>query len=305
MPSPIRQLSYADFEFCENLGSGEFGQVFRGLYAGQEVAIKQIFYDSSLRPAAVLEELVREIDSFRHLRHPRLVQFIGACLELPHPCLVTEYAPGGSLHFLLHVNKTKLPLRHAANMCLQLNDGVRYLHGQKPCVVHRDLKSLNVVLDLHLNVKICDFGLTVAMERTHITNTTAGGSPRYMAPELFDNKTKISEKVDIWAMGCIFAETLGGDLPYAGINTLAELTREIIVEGRPPAIPLHIPLDFQSVLRHCLQMDASGRPSARAAYEKLLDAKRRSAPPRGAEMVVPDVSGIVVVDCSPGARGGA
>merc|ERR1712113_191582 len=123
------------------------------------------------------------------------------------------------LHHLLHVRKMMLPLLHATNMDLQVADAVMYLHAQNPTVVHRDLKSLNVVLDLSLNIKLCDFGLTEPMERTHNTKKNNGGSPRYMAPELFDSKTKITEKVDIWAMGCIYNEIFAGGLPYEGINT--------------------------------------------------------------------------------------
>jgi len=122
-----------------------------------------------MKEEVVLQDLEREVESFRHLKHKNLVTFVGACLEMPTPCLVTEYMPGGSLHHLLHVKQTKLPLLHAINMCMQLADGVRYLHSQDPVVVHRDLKTQNVVLDLNLNVKLCDFGLTESMERTHIS----------------------------------------------------------------------------------------------------------------------------------------
>merc|ERR1719409_594270 len=122
-------------------------------------------------------------------------------------------------------------------MTLQVSDAVMYSHSQSPVVVHRDLKSLNVVLDLSLNIKICDFGLTEPMDRTHIEKKNNGGSPRYMAPELFDQRSKITEKVDVWAMGCIFIEIFGGPLPYEGINTLAELTRELTVHKRAPSIP--------------------------------------------------------------------
>merc|ERR1712070_562095 len=107
---------YTDLTMVESLGSGEFGQVFRGTYAGEEVAIKQLYWDNTMS-ALVMKDLAREIKSFRHLRHQRLVRFIGACLEIPHPCLVTEYMPGGSLHHLLHVRKVSLPTPHAINMC--------------------------------------------------------------------------------------------------------------------------------------------------------------------------------------------
>lgn len=182
-------MSYSELQFLENLGSGEFGQVFRGSFRGEEVAIKQLFWDNLVN-RSVLEDLSREIESFRGLNHKRLVRFVGACLEMPHLCLITEYMPGGSLHHLLHVRHVKLPVLHAMNMCQQVADGVMYLHHQHPIMVHRDLKSLNVVLDMSLNIKICDFGLSESMERTHITKKNNGGSPRYMAPELFDGKKK-------------------------------------------------------------------------------------------------------------------
>jgi len=242
---------------------------------GREVAIKQLYWDNSVLPEVIIQDLTREIESFRHLEHKRLVCFIGACLEIPNLCLVTEYMPGGSLHHLLHVKKLRLPLLHCLNMCLQLADGVMYLHSQNPVVVHRDLKSLNVVLDMNLNLKLCDFGLTESMDRTHITKKNNGGSPRYMAPELFDSKSKITEKVDIWSMGCIFSEINGGPLPYEGINTLADLTREMLVHRRMPAIPGHIPEVVQNIIRSCYNFDSRLRPSARTAFEQLRDAKRR------------------------------
>mmetsp|Transcript_41450 Transcript_41450/g.65708 ORF Transcript_41450/g.65708 Transcript_41450/m.65708 type:complete len:799 (+) Transcript_41450:127-2523(+) len=269
------RLGYQELQFIENLGSGEFGQVFRGFCRGQEVAIKQLYWDNNIAPEVTIADLTREIESFRHLRHKRLVSFIGACLEVPNLCLVTEYMPGGSLHHLLHVRKLKLPLLHCINMCLQLADGVLYLHSQNPVVVHRDLKSLNVVLDLTLNLKLCDFGLTESMDRTHITKKNNGGSPRYMAPELFDNKSKITEKVDIWSMGCIFTEIFGGPLPYEGINTLADLTREMLVHRRMPQIPSHLPDPIQNVIRSCYNFDARLRPTAKQVFDQLKDTKKR------------------------------
>ena len=269
------KLDYRELKFVEHLGSGEFGQVFRGFYKDQEVAVKQLYWDNTVLPQVIIQDLTREIESFRHLRHKRLVNFVGACLEIPNLCIVTEYAPGGSLHHLLHVRKLCLPLLHCTNMCLQLAEGVVYLHSQNPIVVHRDLKSLNVVLDLSLNIKLCDFGLTESMERTHITKKNNGGSPRYMAPELFDSKSKITEKVDIWSMGCIFTEINGGPLPYEGINTLAELTREMLVNRRTPSIPSSIPEPLEAVISTCYRFDSRLRPSARQVYEQLREAKKK------------------------------
>merc|ERR1719163_2024510 len=183
--------------------------------------------------------------------------------------------PGGSLHHLLHVSKMKLPMLHCVNMCLQLADGVLYLHSQNPTVVHRDLKSLNVVLDLNLNVKICDFGLTESMERTHITKRNNGGSPRYMAPELFDCKSKITEKVDVWAMGCIFIEIFGGPLPYEGINALPDLMREMLMNKRAPQLPRETPDALKCVIRSCHNFDHRLRPTSRQVFDQLKEGKKR------------------------------
>jgi len=269
------KVRYGELTFVERLGKGEFGEVFRGLYLNKEVAIKQLFFDENMTEL-VVQDLAREIDSFRHLSHKRLVRFLGACLELPNLCLVTEYMPGGSLHHLLHVRRQKLPASHAMNMCIQIADGVSYLHSQTPTIVHRDLKSLNVVLDLSLNIKICDFGLTESMDRTHITKKNNGGSPRYMAPELFDSKTKITEKIDVWAMGCIFVEVCGGPLPYENITTLADLTKEMLINRRTPDIPDFILGSMREICSSCLSFHYEKRPSSRQAFEQLKVAKRAS-----------------------------
>ncbi|CAE7675276.1 unnamed protein product, partial [Symbiodinium necroappetens] len=269
------KVRYGELTFVERLGKGEFGEVFRGLYLNKEVAIKQLFFDENMTEL-VVQDLAREIDSFRHLSHKRLVRFLGACLELPNLCLVTEYMPGGSLHHLLHVRRQKLPASHAMNMCIQIADGVSYLHSQTPTIVHRDLKSLNVVLDLSLNIKICDFGLTESMDRTHITKKNNGGSPRYMAPELFDSKTKITEKIDVWAMGCIFVEVCGGPLPYENITTLADLTKEMLINRRTPDIPDFIFGSMREICSSCLSFHYEKRPSSRQAFEQLKVAKRAS-----------------------------
>jgi len=275
--TPMEKIRYTDLTLLDSLGSGEFGQVFRGTYQGREVAIKQLYWQQNqMMPVnRILQDLEREIESIRHLRHKRLVQFIGACLELPHLCLITEYMPGGSLHHLLHVRKVQLPLSHGMNMCLQLADAVDYLHSQKPCVVHRDLKSMNVVLDLHLNVKICDFGLTESMERTHITKKNNGGSPRYMAPELFsaDARHKITEKVDIWALGCIFIEICGGPVPYDECNSLVDLTR-LMMQQVAPKIPHTIDNRLRRIIQMCLLFDFAARPTARNLFEKLKELKK-------------------------------
>lgn len=130
------------------------------------MAIKTLFRDKLNKDADAIQEMVREISSFRKLDHPRLVKFLGICVDLPKMCFCTEFSENGSLYNLLHDRGVKLPQRrHALNMFMQITEGVEYMHSRNPMMVHRDLKSLNVVLDLQLNVKICDFGESILGDR--------------------------------------------------------------------------------------------------------------------------------------------
>merc|ERR1712217_194854 len=93
----------------------------------------------------------------------------------------------------------------------------------------------NVVMDMELNAKLCDFGLTQSMEKTHISKRdNEGGSPRYMAPELFDCHGKITEKVDVWALGCIVLEVYSGRLPYAGCSKIQDVMTKALVRKESP-----------------------------------------------------------------------
>jgi len=272
-------VRFEEIKILDSLGSGEFGHVFRGTWKGKEVAIKQLFWDGNTKTNA-LQELRKEAENFRNLDHPRLVKFIGACFEPPHLCLLMEYVSYGSLYYALHVSKLKFPFRNACNMSLQLAEGVTFLHSQNPIVVHRDLKSLNVVLDYSFNIKICDFGLTEIMEGTHISKKNNGGSPRYMAPELFDKKSKITEKIDVWAMGCIFGEIFGGKIPYKGVVDLPDLTRNILVFRKLPEIPSNenCPPAAQKVIADCLTYEGELRPSSRDIFDRLMCVKKLHNP---------------------------
>lgn len=276
------QLEYSELSQGECLGTGGFGAVYRGLFKGREVAIKKLFCEDggNISPLQ-LEELSKEVAALRSLSHPRLVAFIGACLQPPNLCIVTEYMPNGSLHYHLHKAKTMLQVVQQAKMGLQVTEGVAFLHNLIPPVVHRDLKSLNIVLDHDFNAKICDFGLTQSMEKTHISLKDGGngGSPRYMAPECYDSKGKITEKVDVWALGCILIEIFGGPLPYDDCVNIQQIVAKVMIDKQLPYIPHHLPRGVRSVVEECLEFDIKARTSAHEAYNRLK--RLRLAPDAG------------------------
>lgn len=275
------QIEVSELKQNECLGTGGFGAVYRGYFKGQEVAIKKLFCEDGGNISNMqLEELEKEVLALRSLSHGRLVSFIGACLRPPDLCIVTEFMAGGSLHHLLHKAKTPLTLSQQARLALQICEGVAFLHSLTPPVVHRDLKSLNIVLDLVYNAKICDFGLTQSMEKTHISlkDGGTGGSPRYMAPECYDSKGKITEKVDIWAMACIIIECFGGPLPYDDCTNIQQIVAKVLFEKLPPYIPHHLPKGVRPLVEECFHFEVKMRASSQDVYRQLsalqLDVQR-------------------------------
>jgi len=155
-------------------------------------------------------------------------------------------------------------------------EGLCFLHAQR--VVHRDLKSMNILLDAAQNAKICDFGLAQQMEATHIARKLdgEGGSPRYMAPECYDAAHgKLTEKVDIWALGCILIELFGGVLPYADCSTMAQLSARILVEKRPPDVPPSVPPPLANLVCRCVAFDANRRLAAVELHSELCRLRPR------------------------------
>lgn len=220
-----------------------------------------------------LEELWREIDALRFLRHPRLVRFIGACIAPPHICVLTEFMPGGSLYGLLHEKKAKLSWPQQVTLGMQIGEAIAFLHSHVPPVVHRDVKSMNVLLDLQLNAKLCDFGLTSPMEcnKTHISRQAGGesGSPRYMAPEFYLETSKITEKVDVWALGCVLIECFGGPLPYHDCQSINAICARICVNKVGPVIPSVFPQALGALIQRCLVFDVAQRCSAQEVHARL------------------------------------
>lgn len=260
--------------FGELLGSGGFGAVHRGRLRGypKEVAIKKLHVlQSGGVPQANLAEFQKEVNNLQALRHDRLICLIGIAYDPPMLCIVTELAPGGSLHDLLHLKRVALGEAQKRKLVLHMAEGVAYLHGQRPPFVHRDLKSANVVLDEELNARLCDFGITEPMERTHISRRAAeAGSPRYMAPELFDGRAKLTEKLDIWALGCLIIEVLTSRTPHEECNNIQQVATKLLVRLEPPfqdAWSAGFHAEVVRLTKACFSWDGTCRPSAAEVLE--------------------------------------
>ncbi|CAL9084353.1 unnamed protein product [Musa textilis] len=206
---------------------GFFGEVFRGIWNGTDVAIK-VFLEQDLTTENV-EDFCNEISILSRLRHPNVILFLGACVKPPHLSLVTEYMEMGSLYYLIHTSgqKRRLSWRKRLKMlrdiCRQASIiscsssllwGLMCIHRMK--IVHRDLKSANCLVDKHWTVKICDFGLSRVMKDGPMRDNSSAGTPEWMAPELIRNES-FTEKCDIFSLGVIMWELCTLNRPWEGI----------------------------------------------------------------------------------------
>ncbi|XP_048626921.1 probable LRR receptor-like serine/threonine-protein kinase At1g29720 isoform X4 [Brassica napus] len=206
-----RQLEAAtnNFDQANKLGEGGFGSVFRGeLSDGTIIAVKQL----SSKSCQGNREFVNEIGMISGLNHPNLVKLYGCCVEKNQLMLVYEYMENNSLALALFGKSSlKLQWEVRQNICVGIARGLEFLHeGSMIRMVHRDIKTSNVLLDADLNAKISDFGLARLHEEEHThISTKIAGTVGYMAPE-YALWGHLTEKADVFSFGVVAMEIVSG-----------------------------------------------------------------------------------------------
>lgn len=212
----LRDLDFATnrFSAVNVLGEGGYGVVYRGrLINGTEVAVKKLL--NNLGQAE--KEFRVEVEAIGHVRHKNLVRLLGYCIEGVHRMLVYEYVNNGNLEQWLHgAMRQHGTLTWEARMKVILGTAkaLAYLHEAiEPKVIHRDIKSSNILIDDEFNAKVSDFGLAKLLDsgESHIT-TRVMGTFGYVAPE-YANTGLLNEKSDIYSFGVLLLEAVTGRDP--------------------------------------------------------------------------------------------
>ncbi|BDA41364.1 Serine/threonine-protein kinase STY17 [Coccomyxa sp. Obi] len=264
------ELDPADIVFEEKIASGAFGDLYKGTYCGQEVAIKilrNVHTDSQQ-----YQEFLQEVAIMRKVRHKNVVQFIGACTKKPNLCIVFEFMAGGSIYdYMRKAGQLKLSL--VLKIGTEVCRGMDYLHKRK--IVHRDLKAANLLMDETGTVKIADFGVARVMNSTGVM-TAETGTYRWMAPEVIEHNP-YREKADVFSFAITMWELLTGRVPYEEMTPL-QAAVGVVQKGLRPVIPANCPEGLASVMRDCWQRDARQRPSfeqLKVRLEELWRATRQ------------------------------
>lgn len=275
-------------ELGRELGKGGFGTVYEGTWAFRKVAVK--CYEGSRLPERIAQEMRHEVSMMLQLDHECLVRLFGI-VEEEHrpPMLVMEHGANGSLYTFLH-SELEISWPHRLQLAEELARGLAYLHSKG--IVHRDIKSLNVVLDRDYHAKWCDFGL--AQLKQHSTTTSKAdvsgggsltGTLHWMAPELFSRKSSTPRmQSDIWALGMLFFELASRGIPYKDAQTPQQVMNWIMSgEGEEiPAECLEQFPDFASIMQQCWATLDKRPTAAHIAVEVDVIAKRIGSGLKGA-----------------------
>eukprot|EP00898_Chlorokybus_atmophyticus_P007700 jgi/Chlat1/7931/Chrsp68S07383 len=244
------------------IAEGGTAVIHKGKWRGLEVAIKVAKASVKERCKAQLE-----LSVLSSVRHPNLVQFLGACLEPGSCMLLTELMKKGTVKQWLHEDakwiRSKPSLGERLHVALDVARGMQYLHSHSPSILHRDLKSSNVYMDSGGSAKIGDFGFSRFLPaHSDFPMTGETGTYQYMAPEVIRHDA-YSTQADVYSYAVLLCELVAGEAPYSGLY-LTALQIAMSVAKDPqfrPVIPKHCPPAIEALLKRAWSDDPHARPS--------------------------------------------
>lgn len=254
-------INYQDLVFGDRLGVGHFGEVYRATLRGAPVAVKRLVVQNV---ATNLRDAFRtEVSVLMRLRHPRIVLLLGHTdpdATGHAPCMVLEFAEGGSLYAALHEERRPVDERQVA---IDVAEGVSFLHNLRPLLLHRDLKSPNILLDAERRrAKICDFGVARIMSSSQSHTVHQAGTYYWMAPEVMRSEP-YGAAADVYSFGVVLYELAAKLVPFAG-STPPQVMFMVLLQEQRPTLPPSIPQSWLLAIVQCWAQHPVQRPTMQA-----------------------------------------
>mmetsp|Transcript_30223 Transcript_30223/g.84438 ORF Transcript_30223/g.84438 Transcript_30223/m.84438 type:complete len:623 (-) Transcript_30223:30-1898(-) len=264
------KIDINEIELGPKLGGGVFGLVYKGWCRGNEVAIKVPTRRKLTKQQ--FDAFLHEIDLMKRIHHPQTVMLMGACFDdADNKIFIVTELLAGDISELLMEDDRKLSER--LDWCYQAAQGMAWLHGMKPPILHQDLKPSNLLHDGAGKVKVCDFGLSqVIPEGEELFNLQPRGTPLYMAPEVLAPGTyPLTGKADVYSFAIMMWEILSGEEPFQEYSDLPTFQRDIHWQGkRLPLTP-----DWPEELKDLITRMWDAVPDNRPTFTEIIPCLKR------------------------------
>ena len=253
------EINYDELVFPEDasIGSGAFGEVKKAFWRKTLVSVKFLKPEAQNMEKQV-KPFIEEYNLLKQLRHPNILLYLGGNITTSPYFLVTEFCENGNLFQFLHgKDAPDLEDVERLNLALEIAQGINYLHSFNPPILHRDLKSLNILLDKNYVAKIADFGWA-RLRDEHMTKLR--GTFQWMAPEVITNEN-YTEKADVYSFGIILWEFWSKEPPYKGIKAKEVGIKVKNNKNFRPTMPDEVPQEIAELIKCCWDADPDKRPT--------------------------------------------
>jgi serine/threonine protein kinase len=260
--SALSVISSSSIVVGKTIGQGGYGRVCRGIWKGATaVALKVLLCIDSSQ-----EDFKRESEIHANLKHPNIIALYGVCIEPTNYILVMELMVGGSLDQFLSDTTKIFTWEQRITVALGIVGGLSYLHDRS--IIHRDLKSMNILFDLNMQPKLCDFGMAKLKTSTMCMTADTMGTPCWMAPEVMEMGGRCNVSTDIFALAVVFWEIATREMPFSQAQSIVAIAT-FVCSGRRLPIPLDVPSGFGALILICWDHDPKKRPPVTDIIRRL------------------------------------
>jgi len=268
------EINITDLKFQGAIGRGGFGEVSKATLKGTPVAVKTL---QGPLTEAMMKDFRGEMEFMAEMRHPNICLFMAACLQAPRYALVTELLIYGSLWDALRTQNPQRQTNEAyetpafawpwsiiERIAYGVTCGMTFLHTNNPPIIHRDLKSSNILLGEGYVAKVADLGLARLKDAVM---TQGVGTYQWMAPEVLESQS-YQEAADVFSFAVICWELLTRNPPYAGMET-TQILKSVTKEGFRLPIPEWCPAQYNGLIQGCWKHNPKERPSFNYILERF------------------------------------
>jgi serine/threonine-protein kinase CTR1 len=290
-------IPHTELHLKERIGSGSYGTVYQAKLHGLTVAVKRLnLQDNISATDDAVDDFIQEAVVLSKLHHENIVRLLGVCTDPGYISIVMEYVRQGSVKKLLLAQNVHVTWQRKLQMLIGASNGMVYLHSRQPPVIHRDLKSSNLLVNRECRVKLCDFGVSKYLKHfaSDFSLSSESGSPDsrvpgtlcFTAPELMLATPKLTAKADVYSFGIVMWEFAAASVPpprqrlgkpssylvpFADLTWSSKIV-EAVCQGRRPDIPGNCPDCIQSLMKQCWHGQWRKRPAFTDILERLKQA---------------------------------